>query len=216
MPGFPSSYMLHPVILPDGNAHRGTVFLKAAIDHPRIAAGDYSYASAQEPPEDWAAYLAPYLYGFSPEMLKIGKFCQIADGVKFITTSANHRHDGFSTYPFTAFTGDATAPSMPGPGPDTVIGHDVWFGQGARILPGAQIGDGCIVGAGAVVAGRFAPYSVIAGNPARVVRRRFDEVTVAALRDLAWWDWPIELILAEEAALCGTDLARLQEVSAAL
>ena len=77
-----------------------------------------------------------------PERLVIGKFCQIADGVVFITSSANHRHDGISSFPFAIFDGGPTGgrPSMPAPGADTVIGHDVWLGQGARILPGARIG----------------------------------------------------------------------------
>jgi len=134
---------LHPVVLPDGTPHTGTVFLKPALSHPRIEVGDYSYASAHHPPEDWAACLAPYLYPFSPERLIIGKFCQIASGVQIITSSANHRHDGISTFPFMIFGGGNPAgrPSMPAPGPDTTIGHDVWIGSGATILPGARIGN---------------------------------------------------------------------------
>lgn len=202
----------HPVRLPDGSAHPGTVFLKAAIDHPRFVAGDYSYASAHLPPADWAAHLAPYLYDFSPERLVIGRFCQIADGAVFITASANHRYDGFSSYPFAIFGGPRGArPSLPqGPFPDTVIGNDVWIGQGARILPGARLGDGVIVGAGAVVAGEVPAYAVVAGNPGRVVRMRFEAATVARLLQIAWWGWPIERIVAAEAAICGGDLAALE------
>ena len=213
MPGpFADPNTLHPVLLPDGTAHAGTVFLKAAIDHPRIAVGDYSYASAHHPPEDWAAHLAPYLYPFSPERLTIGRFCQIASGVQFITASANHRHDGFSSFPFMVFgAGDAAGrPSMPQPGRDTSIGHDVWIGTGATILPAAQIGNGVIVGAGAVVSGEVPSYAVIAGNPARVVRPRFDETTIARLQRLCWWDWPIETILAAEAEICGGDIEALE------
>jgi virginiamycin A acetyltransferase len=203
---------LNPVRLPDGSAHAGTVFLKAALDHPRIEVGDYSYASAHHPPEDWAAHLAPYLYPFSPERLRIGKFCQIASGVQFITASANHRHDGISTFPFMVFGGGDPAgrPSMPAPGRDTVIGHDVWIGTGATILPGARIGHGVIVGAGAVVAGDVPAYAVIAGNPARVVRQRFDAHTVARLERLAWWDWPIDTILEAEVEICGGDIDALE------
>ena len=217
MPGFPAPDTLHPILLPDGTSHQGTVFLQAAINHPRWKVGDYSYASAQKPPDDWAAHLAPYLYEFAPEMLEIGKFCQIADGVMFITASANHRHDGFSSFPFAVFGGAREGrPSMPDPGPDTVIGNDVWIGQGARILPGARIGDGCIIGAGAVVAGQVPPYAIIAGNPGRVLRRRFDEATIARVQALAWWDWPVEHILANEAAICGADIARLEAAAASL
>lgn len=212
MPDFPTPDTQHPVRLADGSPHAGTVFLRAAIDHPRWQVGDYSYASAFVPPEDWAAHLAPYLFDFSAERLEIGRFCQIADGARFITASANHRHDGFSSFPFAIFNGpEPGRPSLPaGPFPDTVIGHDVWIGQGARILPGAHLGSGAIVGAGAVVAGHVPAYAIVAGNPARVIRMRFDAPTVERLLQLAWWDWPIDRILAAEAAICGGDLAALE------
>ena len=214
---FPDPGTRHPVALPDGTPHAGTVFLRAVIDHPRIAVGDYTYASAHRPPEDWAGRLAPYLYDFSPERLVIGRFCQIADGVQFITASADHRHDGLSTFPFAIFGGGPTAgrPSLPGPGPDTVVGNDVWIGQGARILPGARIGDGVIVGAGAVVAGEVPAYTVVAGNPVRVLRRRLSAADAARMQAIAWWDWPIARILRHEAAICGTDLDALETLARA-
>lgn len=208
---FPSPQTRHPVILPDGSTYEGTVFLKTVVDHPRMEVGDYTYASAHVPPENWAFHLAPYLYPQSPERLVIGKFCQIADGVQFITASANHRYDGFSSFPFAIFEDmDRNRPSMPGAGRDTVIGHDVWLGQGARVLPGAQIGSGVIVGTGAVVGGVIPAYSVVSGNPGQVARRRFPDDVIAALLEIAWWDWPIEAISAAEAAICGGDLEALQ------
>ena len=203
---FPAPDTRHPLVMPDGSRHPGTVFLRPAIDHPNWEVGDYTYASAWTEPPDWAAHLAPFLHPGVPEMLRIGRFCQIAEGVLFITASANHRRDGLSTYPFAIFHGmDMGRPSMPGPGPDTVIGNDVWIGQGARLLPGARIGSGVIVGAGAVVGGEVPPYCVVAGNPARIVRRRVDPETAGKLVRLAWWDWPIDRILAAEAAICGPD-----------
>lgn len=204
----------HPVTLPDGSAHPGTIYLRAVIDHPRIEIGGYTYASAHHPPADWAAHIAPYTYPFSPEKLVIGRFCQIADGALFVTASANHRHDGFSTYPFAIFGGGEAAgrPSLPGPGPDTIIGHDVWIGTRATILPGARIGSGTIIGAGAVVAGDIPAYSLVAGNPARVIRPRFEARTIARLLEITWWDWPIDRILAAEAAICGADLAALEAI----
>ncbi|KZY32475.1 acetyltransferase [Roseovarius sp. HI0049] len=213
---FPGADTRHPLTLPDGKVHPGTVFLKNAIDHPRIEVGDYTYASAHTPPDDWAARLAPYLYPGSPERLVIGRFCQIADGVTFITASANHRRDGFSTFPFAVFDGgfEAGRPSLRrAPGPDTVIGHDVWLGQGVRVLPGARLGHGVIAGAEAVVTSRVPPYTLIAGNPARPVRTRFDAATIARLLEIAWWDWPIGRILAHEAAICGADLAVLERAA---
>ncbi len=210
-----------PLILPDGSVHAGTVFLSAILDHPRIEAGAYSYASSHQPfidSADVAARLAPYLYPFSPERLILGKFCQIAHGVQFITSSANHRHDGLSSFPFMVFDPSPAEgrPSMPAPGPDTVIGNDVWIGTGAMILPGARIGDGVIVGAGAVVGGEIAPYSVVAGNPARVVRRRLSAEDATRMQALAWWDWPIDEILEHEALICGGDIEALESASSHL
>lgn len=208
---FPAPDTRHPVTLPDGTVHKGTVFLAAAIDHPNIEVGDYTYASAFDPPPDWAKQLAPYLYQGAPERLTIGKFCQIADGVMFITSSANHRYDGFSSFPFSIFLDmDRNRPSMPAPGPDTVVGHDVWLGQGVRVLPGAQIGTGSIIGAGAVVSGAVPPYSIVAGNPAQLIRRRFDDAKIARLLKISWWDWPIDMIISSEAAICGADLSALE------
>ena len=214
---FPRPDVSHPISRPDGGTHKGTVFLAAMIDHRRITVGDYTYASAHEPPADWAARIAPFTYEFSPEKLIIGKFCQIADGVVFITASANHRYDGISTYPFAIFGGGAPAgrASMPAPGSDTVIGNDVWIGQGAVILPGARLGDGVIVGAGAVVSGDVRPYTIVAGNPARLIRERFSPEDVQRLQKVAWWDWPIEDILAHEAEIMAGDVSALVAVRSA-
>ncbi|MEM9319862.1 MAG: CatB-related O-acetyltransferase [Pseudomonadota bacterium] len=213
---FPPPNRLHPVVLPDGQHHSGTVFLRAATQHPRLTVGDYTYASAFDPPDDWAARLAPYLYDFSPERLIIGRFCQIADGVQFITASANHRYDGISSYPFAIFDGgqsDVDRPSLPEPGRDTTIGHDVWLGQGATLLPGAQIGSGAIIGAGAVVSGIVPDYAIVTGNPGRVTRLRFNPDEIRALLRISWWDWPIEKVLAHEALICGGDVPALARIA---
>ena len=212
MPDLADPRCRHPLILPGGTPHEGTVFLSAVIDHPRWKIGDWSYASSFDPPADWAARLAPHLHAQAPERLTIGRFCQIAHGVTFITSSANHRMDGHSTYPFAIFSGfGEDRPSLPGSetARDTVLGHDVWIGQGAMILPGARIGSGAIIGAGSVVSGEVPPYAVVAGNRARLVRMRFDAATVARLLEIAWWSWPPERIMAAEAAICGGDIEAL-------
>lgn len=211
---FPSAQTRHPLIMPDGSTHLSTVFLNAAIDHPRWFVGDYSYASAHIVPDDWAGTLAPYLFPMSAEKLVIGKFCQIASGVQFITSSANHRYNGISSYPFAIFDGmDASRPSLPEPGPDTIIGNDVWIGTGAKILPGTRIGSGVIVGAGAVVAGHVDDYTIVGGNPARKIRARFDHETAQHLLRIGWWHWPIEKILRNEALIMGGDVAALDAAS---
>lgn len=217
---YPSPDTPHPVTLPDGSLLPNNVFLKAVIDHPRIEVGEYSYANDFDPPEllsDWAGRLAPYLFETSQDRLIIGKFCQIAHGVRFITNSANHKRDGFSTYPFAIHDPErfATYASDLPPGRDTVVGHDVWIGSDATILPGARIGSGVIVGAGAVVSGQVPDYTVVAGNPARPKRLRFDRVTIARLLQIAWWDWPISQILAHEAAITAGDLGALEAAAEA-
>jgi virginiamycin A acetyltransferase len=217
---FPAPETVHPLTLPDGTLHHGTVFLRPVIDHPRWEVGAYSYASAFDPPADpagWAVRLAPWLHPFSAERLRLGRFCQIADGVRFITSSANHRHDGLSTYPFAIFEGrfNEGAPSLP-PGDsfrDTLIGNDVWIGASATILPGARIGDGVIVGAGAVVGGTVPPYTIVVGNPARILRRRVPDEVADRLVRIAWWNWPIDRILACEREICGGDADALERAA---
>lgn len=210
---YPSPNDLHPLVFQNGTPYKGTVFLKPAIDHPQVEIGDYTYASDFDAPEDWLQRLAPYLFPHSTEKLILGKFCQIAHGVRFITASANHRYSGVSTYPFAVFDGfGMDRPSMQIAVNDTVIGHDVWFGNGAQVMPGARIGSGVIVAANAVVTGTVPDYAIVAGNPARVVRMRFPEDAIARLLELAWWDWPIDHILAHEAEIVGGDVDALEAV----
>ncbi len=204
---------VHPLTFPDGTVHPDMVHLNRVIDHPNIAVGDYSYANDFDPPEDWAVRLAPYLYPGAPERLVIGRFCQIAHGVRFITASANHAMGGISTYPFGVFDPGTLVAYRDGVGalPDTQVGHDVWIGHGALILPGARIGSGAIIGAGAVVAGEVSPFAVVAGNPARVIRMRFSDGDVARLLKIAWWDWPIDRIRAALPALMAADVGALAQ-----
>ncbi|MEL6315789.1 MAG: CatB-related O-acetyltransferase [Pseudomonadota bacterium] len=209
---FPDPSTHHPLSLPDGTRFKALVFLKNMVTAPNFEVGAYTYASADQEPENWTSALAPYLNPGSADKLIIGTFCQIAHGVTFITSEANHRYDGFSTFPFAIFDGGigTERPSLPQGGVDTVIGHDVWLGRGATVLPGARIGNGVVVGAGAVVGGQVAPYSIIVGNPGRVLRMRFEQAVIDRLQELAWWDWPIDVILANEVAICGADIASLE------
>lgn len=207
----------NPVTLPDGTVLTGLVYLDQVIDHPNWKIGAYSYHNSFQPMDDYAGLLAPYLYRGAPETLEIGKFCQIAEGVRFITSSANHPMSGFSTYPFAIFRPEslgAYASEIASFG-DTTIGHDVWIGHAAMILPGVTIGDGAIIGAGAVVAKDIPPYAVAAGNPARVMRLRFAPEVIETLVALRWWDWPIDLIGAHLDAICGADIARLERAAPA-
>ena len=217
MPGpFPTPDTRYPITLPDGTTHEATVFLNAVIDHPNIEIGDYTYMSDFRGAGEWAARLAPYLFPGSPERLVIGRFCQLAHGVTFVTASANHRYDGISTYPFPIFD-PKTLPTYSGThpaSPDTIVGHDCWIGMEATILPGARLGSGVIVGAKAVVHGRVPDYCIVAGNPARVVRSRFPKETVARLLDVAWWSWDIDRIVANQGAIMAADLDALERARA--
>jgi virginiamycin A acetyltransferase len=207
----------HPLRFADGTTHPNMVHLNRVIDHPNIAVGDFTYANDFDPPQDWAARLAPYLYPGAPERLVIGRFCQIAHGVRFITASANHDMTGLTTYPFPVFDPvliEGYKAGFTGL-PDTVIGHDVWLGHGALILPGASIGHGAIIGAGAVVSGTVAPYTIVAGNPARAIRPRFAPETIASLLRLGWWDWEVDRIAKAVPALLSGDLAALEALAPA-
>lgn len=209
IPNFPDAGDTHPITLPDGSRHAGTVFLNRVIDHPNIEIGDFTYASDFDPPADWAARLAPYLFAGAAERLRIGRYCQIAHGARFITAGANHAMDGISTFPFPVFDPARIGAYQPDTR-DTVLGHDVWIGYGALICPGARVGNGVIVGAGAVVRGAVPDYAIVTGNPAQVSRMRFDVATIARLTALAWWDWPPEVVAARQEALLSGDLDALE------
>lgn len=224
----------YPITMPNGDAWPHTVFLKNFIDHPNIEVGDWTYYNDfRSPIEDYARLLAPYLHPGCPEKLQIGRFCQIAHGTQFITSSANHPMGGVSTYPFFVFgpqwsslydpkdlpfSGDTVMGAetyKPDPGfkGDTVIAHDVWFGHQCLIMPGVTIGSGAIIGTGAVVTKDVAPYSIVAGNPARVIKYRFSEEVIADLLDIAWWDWPIEQVEAHMKAITSGDVPALKGVT---
>lgn len=202
-----------PLVLPDGSQHKATVFLNQVIDHPNIEIGDYTYASDAEMPDDYAARLAPYLFPGAPEFLKIGRFCQIAQGAQFITATANHPMAGISTYPFAMFDPPRlmTYRSSLPRGKDTVIGNDCWIGREAMLLPGATLGNGVIVGARAVVGGSVPDYAIVAGNPAKIIRMRFSDEQITVLNRVCWWDWDIENIETALEMIEGADVAKLSE-----
>ena len=204
----------NPLLLPDGTRDNATVFLNQVIDHPNIEIGDFTYANNAREPVDFAASLAPYLYPGAPEYLKIGKFCQIAFGVQFVTATANHPMEGVSTYPFAIFDPPrfmSYRSSLPR-GKDTVIGNDCWIGREAMLLPGATLGNGVIVGARAVVSGNVPDYAIVAGNPAKIIRMRFSDDRILQLNQICWWDWEIEKIDRFVEAIEGGDMEKLSQL----
>lgn len=172
-------------ILPVPNCDTVT-YIKPTITNPNIIVGDFTYFSDK----DFESHITHH-YDFNGDRLIIGKFCQIAAGVEFVMNGANHQMNAVSTFPFYIFEGwEEDVPSLsdlPIKG-DTVVGNDVWIGQNATILPGVHIGDGAIIGLNSVVANDVEPYTIVAGNPARLIRRRFDEELTALLLEFKWWD----------------------------
>ena len=190
--------------------HPRVGFLKAFVTRPNIVVGDYTYYDDPDGPEHFQDRNVLYHYEFTGDRLVIGKFCALAAGVRVSMNGANHALGGFSTYPFIIFPDwRARMPECPSRG-DTVVGSDVWIGWEAAIMRGVAIGHGAVVAARAVVTRDVAPYSVVAGNAAVEVRRRYDDATVAALQEIAWWDWPADRIQRNLAAITGDDLEALQ------
>lgn len=204
-----------PVKLPDGSVWHYTIFLKNFINHPHIQIGDYTYFNDfRLPVDDVRQLLVPYMHPAAPEKLIIGKFVQIAHGVQFITSSANHPMDGFSTYPFAVF-GEPWSTRYEARWPnkgDTIIGNDVWIGHEALIMPAVSIGDGVIIASRSVVTKDVPPYTIVAGNPAKIIRKRFDEKTITSLLEIKWWDWAIEMINKNIAAIVAFDIDELKKI----
>lgn len=187
--------------------------LSEQVTNPNILVGQHSYYSGYyhgHSFDDCARYLMPD----EPHVDKliIGSFCSIGTGVSFMMAgNQGHRMDWISTFPF-FYTGEAMfADALDGylPAGDTVVGHDVWIGAEAMIMPGIHIGHGAIIGSRAVVTRPVEPYSIVAGNPARLIRKRFNEHDIHRLLEMAWWDWPPQRLSEAMKWLCASDIEAL-------
>lgn len=185
-------------------------YIKPTVKSPNIVVGDFSYFSDT----DFESHVTHHYGDFYGDKLVIGKFCQIAKGVEFVMNGANHQMNAVSTYPFYIFEGwkQEVPPlsQMPMKG-DTVVGNDVWIGQNATILAGVHIGDGAIIGCNSVVGSDIPPYTIAAGNPAKPVRKRFDDELIKLLLRFKWWDKSIEEINALIPILTCSDLEKVKE-----
>ena len=209
----PSPETLHPL---QGEGH--TVFLKNVITRPNIEVGDFTYFNDPDGASAFQERNVRYHFDFIGDKLVIGKFCAIAQGTTFIMSGANHAMTGFSTYPFHIF-GEAWHEGFD---PhtifdhirgDTVIGHDVWLGTNATVLPGVQIGSGAIIGAHTVVAKDVPAYAIVVGNPGRIVKLRFDGQTIERLLEIAWWNWPLGKITRHLSAIRSADISELENAA---
>jgi virginiamycin A acetyltransferase len=192
-------------------------FLKNIVTRPNIEVGDFTYYDDPDGVQNFENNVL-YHFPFVGDRLRIGKFCAIARGVKFIMNGANHQMNGISTFPFFIFgngweTAQPTADELPYKG-DTAIGNDVWIGYDALIMPGVTIGDGAIIAARSVIAADVPPYAIVGGNPARVVRQRFDADSVRRLQAIAWWDRPAEWIGKHLNQIRGADVEALEAAAA--
>lgn len=192
-----------------------TVYLKSVVTNPNIIIGDFTiYNDFVNDPQMFEKNNVLYHYSINHDRLIIGKFCSIACGARFLFNSANHTQASLSTYPFPIFFEEwdldiedvATAWDNKG---DIVIGNDVWIGYEAVIMSGVTIGDGAIIGTRAVVTKDVPPYTIVGGIPAKVIRRRFSDKTIDFLNELKWWDWSIEKIAENIAAIKSGDIDNL-------
>ena len=182
----------HPNIIFPVVGCKTVTYVKPTVKNPNIIVGDFTYLSDT----DFEKHVLHH-YDFNGDKLIIGKFCQIASGVTFIMNGANHQMNAASTYPFYIREWWTQTPPAPEDLPlkgDTVIGNDVWIGQNATILPGVHIGDGAIIGLGSIVGHDVDPYTIVAGNPAKPIKKRFDNEMIELLLRLQWWDKDINEI----------------------
>lgn len=202
-------------IFPNENI-KSLCFIRNVITRPNIIVGEYTYYDDIDGAERFEEHVTHH-YDFNGDKLIIGKFCAIARGIEFVMNGANHRMCSVTTYPFNIMGHgwEKSVPSLsdlPLKG-DTVVGNDVWIGQNVTVMPGVHIGDGAVIGANSVVASDIPPYSIAAGNPCRVIRKRFDDELIEYLLALKWWDRDPEWIFNNLEALCSGDLSLIRRVT---
>ena len=200
----PNPNVRHPIA-----GYDKEIYVKPTIKNPNIIVGDFTYIADS----DFESHVTHH-YEWLGDKLIIGKFCQIAAGVEFMMNGANHQMNAVSTFPFYTLEGwDMDPPALsdlPLKG-DTVIGNDVWIGQNSVILPGVHIGDGAIIGANSVVGSDVEPYTIMVGNPAKVLRKRFDDKLIDLLLKFKWWEKSIEEINDIIPIITSSDLDKVKE-----
>lgn len=204
----PDPKTLYPI-----KGYQSLIFLNNFVKASNIFIGDYTYFDdRRNGPEKFEEYNVLYNYDFSKVKLVIGKFCAIAAETRFIMTG-DHKLDAVSTYPFPVFQNGwenaYNIADLPVKG-DIIVGNDVWFGYDSLIKGGVKIGDGAIIATRAVVVKDVPPYSIVGGNPAKVIKKRFDDTTIDRLLDIAWWNWDIEKINRHLRLISNLDIDRLE------
>lgn len=189
---------------------KSVTYIRPTIQNPNIIVGDFTYFSDI----DFEKHVLHH-YEFNGDRLIIGKFCQIASGVRFIMNGANHQLNSASTFPFYIMEGwNETPPAaedLPNKG-DTNVGNDVWIGYDAVIMAGVTIGDGAVVGTRAVVTKDVEPYSIVGGVPAKEIRKRFAPDVIERIRALQWWNWQEEKIRKTISMIQSGDIEALEKI----
>lgn len=190
--------------------------LAEQVTNPNIKVGRFSYYSGYyhgHSFDDCARYLLPDRDDV--DKLIIGSFCSIGSGAAFVMAgNQGHRYDWVSSFPFfykneePAFTTAVDAFEKTG---DTVIGNDVWIGSEAMIMPGVTVGHGAVIGSRALVTKDVEPYTIVGGNPAKAIRKRFADEEIRMLLEMCWWDWPLEQLERAMPLLCSADIAGLHQ-----
>ncbi len=199
----PNPNIVHPI-----PGYDQEIYIKPTIKNPNIIVGDFTYIADSE----FENHVTHH-YDFNGDKLIIGKFCQIAAGVEFIMNGANHQRNTVTTFPFYTLQGWKQEPPRPedlGLKGDTIIGNDVWIGQNVTFLPGVKVGDGAIIGANSVVRENVEPYTVVIGNPAEVLRKRFDDELIGLLEQFKWWNKSIAEINDLIPLITSSDLGRVK------
>lgn len=211
---------MNQMMIPDPNVifpneYHTSCFIKNVVTAPNILIGDYTYYDDPDDPTGFEQNNVLFNYPAFGDRLIIGKFCAIASKTQFIMGPANHRISSVTTYPFNVFGGawEANTPphlsQLPHKG-DTVIGNDVWIGRECVIMPGVHIGDGAIIAARSVVVKDIPAYTVAGGNPAKPLKKRFDDELIELLLQFRWWDLAPERLVEVLPLLCDPDLEKVK------
>jgi acetyltransferase-like isoleucine patch superfamily enzyme len=165
---------------------------------PILTLGEYTYGTID---------VNPITYpdgGFAEGSVVVGKYCSLGPDIKAMFFR-DHRVDWISTFPFPSLWGARSIEPDCVNAEPIVIGNDVWIGSHTMLLSGAKIGDGAVIGAFSVVAGKIDPYTVVVGNPAKTIKKRFSDECIQMLLDIRWWDWPREKVMRYIDLLCCVD-----------